>query len=99
MSKTIERIEEMRTILETKLVEYYDSRFPRLDYTKVTLSYGRKYAKLIVNSSVHSFVNIESGDIYKAASYRAPAKHIRGNVWEKDCSFMKGWGLYGAAYL
>jgi hypothetical protein len=59
----------------------------RLGYTfpKSTfrLSYGSKYIKLIENSlgsdRVHCFLDNE-GNIYKAESWRKPAKGIRGHI-------------------
>jgi len=33
-----------------------------------------------VHSSIHSFVDKTTGDIFKPASFNAPAKHARGNV-------------------
>ena len=36
-----------------------------------------KYYGQYIDSSVHSFVDKETGDVYKAASWQAPAKHIR----------------------
>jgi len=66
---------------------------------------GRKYHKIVTgrvgtgDSSVYCFVEKETGDIYKSASYKAPAKHVRGNIADHD----GGWGSclnsYGAAYL
>lgn len=61
--------------------------------TVVIAKGGRKYAKLISGEndpvsgeprpggSVHSFVEIATGDIFKPASFRAPAKHARGNIY------------------
>lgn len=43
-------------------------RFAKITYT----SYGQK--------SVHCFVEIATGDIYKAATWSAPAKGVRGNI-------------------
>ena len=49
-----------------------------------TFEEGRKYLKVIYNSygsrSVHAFVDKVSGDLYKAASWNAPAKGIRYNL-------------------
>lgn len=58
---------------------------------------GRKYAKLIqteddpetgerraYSSSVHSFVEKATGDIFKPASFKAPAKHARGNIYRDN---------------
>jgi hypothetical protein len=74
-------------------------------YTVLTADLGKKYIKIVErhpnhgNSAyVHSFIDYQ-GNIYKAASWRAPAKHIRGTVWDKDYSWGKGWGKYGGTYL
>jgi hypothetical protein len=58
------------------------------DYMRVELEVGRRYYKVNVNHSqqvVHSFVDKKTGDVYKAASWRGPAKGIRYNLmydWE-----------------
>lgn len=51
--------------------------------SKLEVTYGKKYAKVIdVHSgrSVMAFIDMATGDIYKAESWSRPAKHIRGNV-------------------
>ena len=49
---------------------------------------GRKYLKIVVDNgtqkSVHCFVEAGTGNILKAASWKAPAKHARGNIWDDD---------------
>ena len=41
------------------------------------------------DGSVHCFVDKETGDVYKAASWRSPAKHIRFNLQnEADSRFL-----------
>ena len=41
------------------------------------------------DGSVHCFVDKETGDVYKAASWRSPAKHIRFNLQnEADLRFL-----------
>ena len=52
---------------------------------KFYIESGRKYHKLIMETgagsrSVHAFVDKKSGDVYKAASFKAPAKHVRFNL-------------------
>lgn len=52
-----------------------------LDY-KFYLSTGRKYFKVIMECndgarSVHAFINRKTGEVYKAASWRGPAEHVR----------------------
>ena len=33
---------------------------------------------------VHSFVEVATGNVLKAAGWKAPAKHARGNIWDDD---------------
>jgi hypothetical protein len=42
-------------------------------------------------------VDRTNGDILKAASYKAPAKHARGNVLRDDR--LNAVGRYGANYM
>ena len=48
---------------------------------------GRKYVKLISDGSVCAFIEKNTGDIYKPASWKAPAKHVRGNIFSKEGGF------------
>jgi hypothetical protein len=52
---------------------------------KFVIESGRKYHKLImeINSgsrSVHAFVDKKTGEMFKPASFKAPAKHVRFNL-------------------
>lgn len=64
---------------------------------------GRKYVKLVdldengKPASVYGFVDI-NGNIYKAAGWAAPAKHIRGNIY-RPAEFPNVLGQYSVAYL
>lgn len=56
---------------------------------------GRRFIKVITGSSVYAFVEIATGDIYKPASWAAPAKHVRGNIrTHRGCC-----GAFSIAYL
>jgi hypothetical protein len=89
-----EALEDYRATAEGILRTHYDRNgytfaTPNIEITKG----GRKYIKLIRTESnfetgepqgqtfVHSFVEVATGDIYKAASFKAPAKHARGNIY------------------
>ena len=52
---------------------------------KFYIESGRKYHKIIMETeagskSVHAFVDKKTGEVYKPASYKAPAKIVRYNL-------------------
>ena len=66
--------------------KYYSERLERLkrgeDCYEFEIETGRKYHKIIMvtddgSRSVHAFVDKKTGELYKAASYKAPAKGVR----------------------
>ena len=57
----------------------------KTDDYKFYIESGRKYHKLIMETgagsrSVHAFIDKKTGDLYKPASFKAPAKHVRFNL-------------------
>lgn len=63
---------------------------------------GRKYIRIVESyhgsRSAYCFLDRE-GNIYKTATWAAPAKHIRGTVFDENYSLGKGLDTYGAMYL
>ena len=64
--------------------------FPESLRETLEIQEAKKYFKLWwcrdgKRISIHSFVNKENGEVLKAASCAAPAKHARGNVLDSDC--------------
>lgn len=69
-----------------------------------TLEAGKKYIKVVQERhsfgggrSVHSFVDKNTGDLYKAASWKAPAKIVRYNLFtdmEKLSTVADPYGSY-----
>ena len=51
---------------------------------QVVVTEGKKYSKVSIDhrhqKTVHSFVSKETGDVFKPASWNAPAKDARYNV-------------------
>ena len=48
---------------------------------------GRRYHKVIMEDnqrSVHAFVDRKTGDVYKPASWNAPAVHVRYNLLDDE---------------
>ena len=89
-----------------KYEEYYKSFHPDSAHLHRSLAYkaNPKNIKVITvnhegeNESVWCFVDYE-GNIYKAASWSIPARHVRGRIDDPDHSWGQGLSWYGAAYL
>ena len=63
--------------LVTRLQADYDANSTSGRY-KFEIQTGRKYHKIYAkNQGVHAFVNKTTGEVFKPASYKAPAKHVR----------------------
>jgi hypothetical protein len=74
-----------------------------LEAPLLTITYGIKYAKILSRDSVWGFVALTAdpnkqqlvGDLLKAASWKTPAKHSRGNILDGTAAY----GPYGPTYL
>ena len=63
---------------------------------------GRKFDKVIAGSSVWGFVAKTDGvlkgipyfvgDVFKAATWRAPAKHVRGTIFSSETNWFSWTG-------
>ena len=55
-----------------------------------TITNGRKYAKVVSSNkggnhnSVFCFIDRKTGDVYKAATWKAPAKHVRYTLTDEE---------------
>ncbi len=84
--------------------DYMAREFRSLNPDVISVKIGKRYAKVIrthVESelgSVHCFVDRINGDVLKAASWKAPAKHARGNIFDEHDG-LKNMNEYGPAYL
>ena len=64
------------------LVDNFKQSHPNSDPYKFYIESGRKYHKIIMETgagsrSVHAFVDKKTGEVYKPASFKAPAKGVR----------------------
>jgi len=82
------------------LKEHYETKFPTLDIPSIKVYQGGKYYKVAKkdgsqnNESVWFFVSKEDGNIWKAASWKAPAKNFpRGNILTDNAKDVIG--VYG----
>jgi hypothetical protein len=72
-----EMVLDLTKELVTRLQEDYDTNSTSGRY-KFEIQTGRKYHKINVkNGGVHAFIDKNTGEVYKPASYKAPAKHVR----------------------
>ena len=86
-------IRQLKANLSGDYPEYAQQQLDELEngtakLMKFRIKEGRKYYKIVQfefderlqkyrDRSVHSFVDKNTGDVYKAASWKAPAKHVR----------------------
>ena len=64
------------------LMDNFNSSHPKSDPYTFSVESGRKYYKIIMETgagsrSAHAFVDKKTGEVYKPASFKAPAKHVR----------------------
>lgn len=76
-----------------RVTEHYQTHYKVLPVPEFRIEPGSKFIRIVVGGSVHAFVaredsttkalgNVQAGDVMKAATYRAPAKHARGNIFD-----------------
>lgn len=81
--------------------QHYQKNFSNLETPKLQINPGKKYFKIVQvdnQRTVWAFVNKETLDILKPASWAAPAKHARGNILDKS-NGMSWMTPYGPEYL
>ena len=93
--------------LLVKIQEDYDKRSYGGKSMNLSLKKGRKFIKVVHDNSVWGFISlvdgvhkgapIKVGDIMKAESWRAAAKHSRGSIFDKE--FHKSFSWTGPNYL
>ena len=82
--------------------EHYTTQFKNLTVPTLSVDKGRKYARIVVDNGVqkhvHCFIDMTNGNVLKAAGWKAPAKHARGNIFNDDAG-MNGVTVHGARYM
>ena len=74
-----EKVEKWVWQLCRALEADYDRRYPESSQpVRFSVELGRKYWKINQsNGGVHAFVDRKTGQVYKPASWRGPAKYVR----------------------
>jgi len=88
-----------------KIKEYYETQLKGLQPEYLTVDVGRKFIRLWKGTSCWGFISrvddnlkgapIKRGDLLKPATWKAPAKHARGNITDGTAK----WGVYGPEYI
>ncbi len=104
----IKAVENLIKGVQAKINADYEKNYPNLTPCILEIKKGRRYIKInrVAQSgsghSVFMFIDAKQGetfgDILKAASWKAPAKHARGNVFDGKCG-VDSVGVFGPAYL
>jgi hypothetical protein len=98
-------VEKFVEKVNAEIKQYYETNLSNLTPNPMEIRVGNKFIKLISNGSVWGFISrfdgdykgvpIKKGDLMKAASRDAPAKHSRGNIIDGTARY----GVYGVTYL
>ena len=85
--------------------EYYEQLDMPNQYQPVVVEVGNKFIRIWHGSSCWGFISrvdgdlkgspIKKGDLLKAATWKAPAKHARGNIMDGTAQY----GVYGPSYI
>ena len=78
-------IKRHRFFAMTDNAAYHEQQIENIkngDHYKFVIETGRKYHKVIMvtesgSRSVHAFIDKKTGELYKSASFKAPAKGVR----------------------
>lgn len=95
------RLDEFVAAVQKMINDYFAKNGYTMAPPTITVMNGMKNVRIVRSEphtkSVYCFVDKTTGDIFKAAGWKAPAKHARGNIYNQD--MLKGCGVYGAEYL
>jgi hypothetical protein len=98
-------VKEFIKKLNKEREEYYEKTNMLNLFEPVTVEVGNKFIRIWQGSSCWGFISrvdgnlkgapIKKGDLLKAATWKAPAKHARGNIIEGTAKY----GPYGPEYI
>jgi len=106
MTRFEETLENYVYYIQKITNEHYTASLPSLTPPVIEIDpRGKKYKRIVKRQtsgssrSVHSFVEVETGNVYKARGWKAPElNHVRANIYD-DESIKNGVNEYGANYI
>ena len=88
--------------INDKYKSWNTSKTYKPDGMDLSVKPGRKFDKIIMDNSVWGFVAKKDGvlkgipyfvgDVFKAASWRGPAKHVRGSIFDTNTDWFAWTG-------
>jgi hypothetical protein len=97
------KLQEFIDFIQKMIDDYFANTYANIKPCKISIMRGKKYIRVVRTTdegrgqrSVYCFIDTTDGSIYKSASWSAPAKHARGNIF---VSLSDGVNPYGADYL
>ena len=95
---TTEQLETFRAKLETHCKKLFSEMGFFFDPPTIEIQPSRKYARIVrkfgsaPHASAYGFIEMETGNIYYPAGWKAPQKnHVRGNILLDNCLDCCGW--------
>ena len=90
----IDKLNESQKSIRLKMIDEFNNN--------LSVRNGRKFDKVVSNGSVWGFVAKTNGvlkgipyfvgDVFKAAGWRAPAKHVRGSIFSNETNWFSWTG-------
>lgn len=94
-----ETLTEFVALCQHVVDTYMAAHFPRNPPKSISAEVGKRYARIVIQSgsgldrSVFGFVDMTNGDLLKAASWKGPAKGVRGNVLRAELGCVDSYGI------
>lgn len=73
--------------VQDKINAKYKKDYPTQTVPMLTIEKGKKYARIVkvgVGKDAYGFVDMTNGDLLKSASWKAPAKGVRGSALDSS---------------
>lgn len=87
-------IEKLQAYSDNEFQTQYPKTWASGQQPKYEVQYLQKWVKIVkrdpASGSVFCFIDPNTGDIYKPASFKVPAKGIRGNIYNEKLPLTSG---------
>jgi hypothetical protein len=103
--KTNKVVEKFINEVDSKICLYYQTNLKNISQPLIKVELGKKFIRIWQDGSCWGFISrvdgdlkgapIKKGDLLKPATYKAPAKHARGNIIDGTAKY----GVYGPDYI